>query len=227
MATTKRTRPLSVADLEPAPPETATSDDDAIEIAHVTPVVARVSQEERHQRFADGIRGLRVGGGTLKLNERILMVLAGVIAPLGLILVILGWYGAAHTPYLFEQVPYLISGGLLGIGLLFLGSFFYFAHWITELVKEHRAQSSAIVEALQRLQDEIGFQAGAGRAAAISSNGSDSAAAPTAPLVATSRGSMAHRPECTIVVGKPDLRAVTADDGLVPCKLCDPYGEAD
>jgi hypothetical protein len=226
VATTKRTRPLSIADIETAPIESAPAADDAIEIAHVTPVVARVSEAERHQRFADGIRGLRVGGGTLKLNERILMVLAGVIAPLGLILVILGWYGASHTPYLFEQVPYLISGGLLGIGLLFLGSFFYFAHWITELVKEHRAQSSAIVEALQRLQDEIGFQAGAGRAAAISSNGAGGTA-PVAELVATARGSMAHRPECVIVAGKSDLRSVTAADELAPCKLCDPYAETD
>ena len=225
---TKRTRPLTAGDtdvavLDAPPVEQA---DDAIEIAHVTPSVARESQEVRHQRFAEGIRGLRVGGGTLKLNERILMVLGGIFAPLGVIVVILGWYGAAHTPYTFEQLPYMISGGLLGVGLIFLGSFFYFAHWITELVKEHRTQSSAIVEALQRLQDELGFQAGADRAALASSNGASTDAA-SSVLVATPRGSMAHRPDCVIVAGKPDLRSITPDDGLAPCKLCDPYEDAE
>jgi hypothetical protein len=228
---TKRTRPLTASDgaapvsvLDAAGAEDDTTDHgdgDAagIEIAHVTPVVAQIPEDVRRQRFADGIRGLRVGGGTLKLNERILMVLGGVIAPLGVLVVLLGWIGASHTPYTFEQIPYLISGGLLGLGLIFLGSFFYFTHWLTELVKEHRAQSSAIIEALQRLQDELTFQAGADRAASVSSNGS------AAALVTTPRGSMAHRPECVIVAGKPSLKAVSAADGLEPCKLCDPYVE--
>ena len=65
--------------------------------------------------------------------------------------VVLGWWGASRTPYAFEQTPYLISGGLLGLGLVFLGSFFYFAHWLTQLVKEHREQSAAILAALERL----------------------------------------------------------------------------
>ncbi len=39
-------------------------------------------------------------------------------------------------------------------------------------------------------------------------------------LVATARGTMSHRPECVVVAGKPDLRAVAAGDGLLPCKLC-------
>lgn len=232
---TKRTRPLTADDAD-APTEASVAvldaptverdGDDAIEISHVTPPVTRESEEARHQRFAEGIRGLRVGGGTLKLNERILMVLGGILAPLGIIVVILGWYGAAHTPYTFEQLPYMISGGLLGVSLVFLGSFFYFAHWITELVKEHRSQSSAIVEALQRLQDELGFQAGADRATAASSNGSSSTTS-TAVLVATARGSMAHRPDCVIVAGKPNLRSVTPEDGLVACKLCDPFEDED
>src|SRR3546814_4469072 len=81
--------------------------------------------------------------------------MGGVIAPLGVVIVLLGWLGASRTPHVFEQVPYLISGGLLGIALVFLGAFFYFAHWLTELVREHRTQSAAIVDALTRLQDQV------------------------------------------------------------------------
>ena len=178
---------------------------------------------ERDARFSEGVRTLRVGGATIKLEERILLVLGGVIAPLGLVIVVLGWWGAANSPYVFEQLPYLISGGLLGLGLVFLGAFFYFAHWMTQLVKEHRVQSVAMLEALQRLQDEVERQRGATVLAGASDTVGVNGATAEAALVATARGTMAHRPECVVVAGKRDLRSVDASDGLASCKLCDPY----
>jgi hypothetical protein len=184
------------------------------------------SEAKRLQRLSDGVRKLRAGGGTLNLSERVLLVLAGIFAPTGLGLVLLGWRGASTTPNLFEQIPYLISGGLLGLGFVFLGSFFYFAHWLTELVKEHRAQSALVVEAIGRLEEVIARSAttsslnGAGHAATASTVPADT------PLVATLRGTMAHRPECVVVAGKLGLRPVTAGDGLTSCKLCDPYAVA-
>jgi hypothetical protein len=203
----KRTQPL-------------TATDDVEHLPALDPhLVDQASQEERDSRFADGVRTLRVGGASLRLEERLLMIVGGVIAPLGLIVVLLGWWGAAHSPYVFEQLPYVISGGLLGLGLIFLGSFFYFAHWMTQLVKEHRAQSAAIVEALERLQDEVGKQAST-VTHAVSTNGTRDGAI---VLVATERGSMAHRADCAVVAGKGGLRQVSASDDLAPCKLCDPY----
>jgi hypothetical protein len=188
---------------------------------------AAASEASRYQRLAEGVRSLRTGGGTLNFSEHTLMILGGVIAPLGLLIVIIGWYGAAHSPFLFQQVPYLISGLGLGLGLVFLGSFFYFAHWITELVKEGRAQSAAMVEAIARLEETVKQQAGterlagAGDAPGTSPNGS-----PAGDLVATGKGSMAHRSDCVVVAGKPALRRVTTDDGLASCKLCEPYADA-
>jgi hypothetical protein len=138
--TTKRTRPLSADDLE---------------LAIVEDVEPSLDDDERHRRFTEGLARLRVGNVRSHLSERILLVLGGILAPLGVVGVLIGWYGASHTPYLFEQVPYLISGGLLGLSLVFIGCFMYFAHWLTELVKEQRAQSTAILAALERLQDEV------------------------------------------------------------------------
>jgi hypothetical protein len=177
---------------------------------------------ERDSRFADGVRTLRVGGASLRLEERIFMVLGGTVASLGLIVVLLGWWGAAHSLYVFEQLPYLISGGLLGVGLIFLGAFFYFAHWMTQLVKEHRTQSGALLEALQRLQVQLAQQpeVAAAPAPAVSSNGTHVAAG---ILVATEHGTMAHRPECVVVAGKSGLRQVSESDDLAPCKLCEPF----
>ena len=170
----------------------------------------------RDDRFVDQVRTLRVGSASVKLEERILMVIGGVLAPLGLVVVLLGWWGAAHSPYVFEQLPYVISGGLLGVGLIFLGSFLYFTHWITQLVKEHRTQSVALLEAIQRLEDRLDTDGH--DAPAASSNGLGDAAATA--LVATERGSMAHRPDCVVVVGKSGLRRVNEADGLSVCKLC-------
>jgi hypothetical protein len=177
----------------------------------------------RLERLTDGVRHLRAGG-RIKLDERILLLLAGIVAPLGLIAVLIGWYGAAHTPHLFEQVPYLISGGLFGIALVFLGGFFYFAHWLTTLVKEHRAQSAAVVEAIGRLETAL-TRAASPLVAGNGSAGPPPAAVPAddVALVATERGTMAHRPDCVVVAGKPAVRAVSAHEGLAPCKLCDPY----
>jgi hypothetical protein len=219
--TNKRTSPLTAHD--------AVAAESADLEASVVPVAAHTLSDgavvERDRRFVDGVRTLRVGGATIKLNERILLVLGGIIAPIGLALVLLGYWGAANTPYLFEQVSYLISGGLFGLALVFLGAFFYFAHWLTQLVKEHRVQSVAMVEAIQRLQEEVARQGEAPVAVATSRNGHGAMPdAEPVPLVATSRGTMAHHPSCVVVAGKEDLRAVTAADGLAPCKLCDPYG---
>jgi hypothetical protein len=181
----------------------------------------------RFQRLADGVKSLRVGGGTLNLGERTLMILGGIIAPLGLALVLIGWYGAAHTPNLYEQIPYLVSGGLFGLGLVFIGSFFYFAHWITELVKEGRGQSAAMIEAIARLEETVRQQAGADRAAAAAANTNGSGPAPDRALVATAKGTMAHRPDCVLVTGKSGVRHVGEADSLEPCKLCDPYASGD
>ncbi|MGQ0432859.1 MAG: hypothetical protein ACT452_10705 [Microthrixaceae bacterium] len=195
--------------------------DEAVEVAPVEVVHAAMSDPAvtaaRDQRFADGVRTLRVGGASLKLEEHLLMVLGGVIAPLGLVVVLLGWWGAAHSPYVFEQLPYVISGGLLGVGMIFLGSFLYFTHWLTQLVKEQRLQSAAVIEAIQRLEDKL---VATGDVPPISAGTNGTGPSGGADLVATARGTMAHRRDCVVVAGKSGLRRVGADDGLDVCKLC-------
>ena len=145
----RRAKPLAAGDDFHA--ELTGVDADDVVLADELDVLESGDAEERHERFLDGVRALRVGTTSTLLSERLLLVLGGIIAPLGLVVVVLGWWGASNTPYDFEQVPYLISGGLLGLGLVFLGGFFYFAHWITQLVKEQREQSQAILAALHRL----------------------------------------------------------------------------
>ncbi len=131
-------------------------------------------------------------------SRRPLPVLLGsVLAPLGLVLVLLGWLGASRTPLVQEQLPYLISGGLMGLALVNLGGFFYFAHWQTEVLREVRVQTAEVTAALR---------AGA---APVAVGGA---------LVTTPSGTLAHRPDCPVVRGRDDLQPAPAD--LAGCSMC-------
>lgn len=191
-------------------------DGDSRRVGAYLPDADPAKAAERRSTFQTGLDEIR-SGGSLVFSEKVLLIVGGIIAPIGLIIVLLGWYGASRTPYLFEQIPYMISGGLFGLALVFLGAFFYFTHWLTELVKEGRSQNAALMDAIGRLQASI--EGDSGPAEVIITE----MAGPPTELVATERGTMAHRRDCTVVTGKSDLRSVTAEEGLPGCKLCDPY----
>lgn len=97
---------------------------------------------------------------TAKLRSRRVMPLdqvlqlAGAVLPLlGLLAIVGGWYGVSHTARAWRQTPYLVSGGLLGLGLIFLGGFCYFAFWLTKLVQETREQTAVLERIDERLAE--------------------------------------------------------------------------
>ena len=65
-----------------------------------------------------------------------LVLAGGGLLSLGVVLVVIGYVGASHTIYVFEQIPYLISGGILGGCLVVGGGFLYFASWLTRVHTE-------------------------------------------------------------------------------------------
>lgn len=148
-------------------------------------------------------------------SEQVLAIASAVLLPLGLALVLLGWYGAAHTPYLFEQVPYLISGGILGLGLAVVGGLLYFGSWVARSASEQQRKDDELAEILREIRDELRHNATARPTASSGSNGK--------PYVATQRGGMLHRPDCAVVAGRTDLKRIgVSGDGLAPCALCNP-----
>jgi hypothetical protein len=98
-----------------------------------TPIAAR------EQRLADVLsRARRRAGGVS--GEQWLFVAGGALVLAGIVLVIIGWVGTSQTVLVAGQIPYVVSGGLLGLGLIFLGAFLYFGYWLALLVRESRAR---------------------------------------------------------------------------------------
>jgi hypothetical protein len=171
-------------------------------------------RSSRSGRLTEAVSRLRTraaGGGL----DRWLLIIGGTLMPLGVLLILLGWLGASHTPFPFEQTPYLISGGILGLALVVGGGFVYFAYWQTIRVRESREQTREITSGLARLE-------------ALLASGASTAGGPavTAGFVATPNGSIFHRPDCTVVAGRADLSRVDPKrTKLEPCRICTPLNQ--
>ena len=80
--------------------------------------------------------------------DRWFQLAGAVFMCLGILAIIGGWYGVSHTARTWRQTPYLVSGGLLGLALTFIGGFAYFAYWMTRLVEQGNRQ----LEVLERME---------------------------------------------------------------------------
>jgi hypothetical protein len=199
----------------------------------------------RQQRLAEAVRSLRTRAGGTD-GARLLLTFGGVLVPLGFVLVLLGWYGAAHTANLYEQIPYSISGGMLGLGLIFAGSFCYFAYWLTQLVyavRRDAADTRAILERIESVLASTAANAAAdapARASLATAEATVDNGAPArrerplragegagaATFLATATGTNFHRPDCPAVAGRDGLRHVAAgEEGMTPCRICEPLAE--
>jgi hypothetical protein len=108
----------------------------------------------RHNRLASSVRELRTRAGGAD-HARLLLTIGGILIPLGIVLILLGWSGVSHTTDTFEQMPYVVSGGLLGLALVFAGGFSYFAYWQTQVVRAVRRDAAdirSIRESLQHIE---------------------------------------------------------------------------
>ena len=169
--------------------------------------------------LAERLRSLRRRTGFAP-TERTLLTAGSILMPLGVVFVLLGWYGSAHTTRVFEQIPYMVSGGLLGIALAVAGGFCYFGFFLARLLSTTRE----MLDALLRLEDRFDTLAVSGPS--TTPRGRDGRL-PVVTFVATRNGSMFHRPDCATVAAKPaaELRAVSPADGLSPCRICVPTAE--
>jgi hypothetical protein len=120
-----------------------------------------VRVDPRRARFRDAVNGLasRARSGDLL---RMLLMPASVLLVGGFAFMLLGWWGAAHTHRQIEQIPYLISGGLIGFAMVILGGLLLATSiWLATLQQvQQRADERAatqltqLVESMQREREE-------------------------------------------------------------------------
>lgn len=167
-----------------------------------TPAAPAAPAASRDQRF----RNLQIA----------LFTIGGLLMPLGIFAIFLGWYGVAHTKYQYDQLPYVVSGGLLGLALVFLGGFVYFGAWLAKIGTEQRDSNRQLADAVLTLVDLVGRQAStpAGGAAPVAGG---------AQLVLAGAGSTVHRRDCALIAHRSDLHPLTGNEtGLGTCRVCRP-----
>jgi uncharacterized membrane protein len=112
-------------------------------------------------------------------RERQMLVLGAVLVVVGLAAVLVGYVGASGETDVYRQVPYAISGGVLGLGLIVIGCALIirfslarlFRYWLARIVHEHQTQTDRTVDVLERIE------------AALAAGGAPASAPAAAPAV--------------------------------------------
>ena len=137
-----------------------------------------------------------------------------VVVAAGLLVIGIGWNGAAGAggeingvPNLSAQLPWLLSGGILGLGLVVFGAALVIVH-------NARVDRARLETKFDQLVDAV-------------SSGSGTVAAPSSAAgIYAAGGTSYHRPDCRLVSGRSDVNYVTgaevAGRGLSACRVCQP-----
>jgi len=78
-------------------------------------------------------------------------VVAWLLVAAGLVALLVGWIGVSGTPYLAEQLPYLVSAGMLGLFLLGLGA----TVWISADLRDEWRKLDEVAELLSEQRADV------------------------------------------------------------------------
>jgi len=149
----------------------------------------------------------RLRSGFGKFGGRI----AVICIALGLIAIAFGYNGASSDPRIAAQFPYLISGGLVGIAFVIIGS----ALIVIQAYREERMRLEAKLDELISVVSRGGGL----------SRGGAPAPQNLAGLVAAGSSSY-HTPGCRLVDGREEVEYLTPEEArgrvLQPCRVCQP-----
>lgn len=135
--------------METNAPTQATGQDGNGSVSAAPPTHARIEQFKADIAELD----LKTPGDA---NERTLLLVGIGLMVLGGLAILGGYWGASATAIISQQMPYLISGGLLGLGLIVAGGAVfvrysmsrYLRFWLIREIHEQRAQTDRLVESL-------------------------------------------------------------------------------
>jgi hypothetical protein len=136
----------------------------------------------------------------------------------GFMAIVLGWVGMARSAAADEQLPFIVSGGMGGVGLVTFGV----GVLLVAQIRTERQQLTAVLEVMASAVLKI-----TGGAIAPEE---ETGPVPADTLVVAGPSTF-HRPECKLVRGKPGLDRLTIQvarsTGLSPCRVCDPLGTSE
>jgi hypothetical protein len=119
-----------------------------------------------------------------------------------------GWSGMARVACPDCQLPYLLSAGAAGLGLIFLGGIALIIAQIRLAQVAFQEQGRQVNQAVLRVGSIAGTGGGNGHGQVVAGQ------------------STYHRPECRLVQGKQGLERVAVEtavmNGLSPCRVCNP-----
>jgi hypothetical protein len=137
-------------------------------------------------------------------------ILGFVFVTVGFVIIGVAWNGAASINFAQGQIPYLLSGGFLGVALIVTGC-------VLLMLSTIRAERQVMTELFENMARLLGRNLARMQ---FSSNG----ASLDGQVVATT--TTYHLAECKVLVGKQGLTSVTIQqaqaEGLEPCRVCNP-----
>jgi hypothetical protein len=173
-------------------------------------------------------------------------VIAGaILIPLGVVFILLGWYGAAHARVVQQQIPYMVSGSFVGLGCMIVGGLLFWGHWLYRIYDQadlHHEEQQRVLETIAAALQARGVDgSGAAVGGAASAGGGVVGAAPSSSggmvaggvegggasgtFYATATGTVFHRADCPVIAHHPaDLRVLGRGGvaGMRPCQICSP-----
>lgn len=130
----------------------------------------------------------------------------------GFVVFYFAWDGAASINFAQGQIPYLLSGGFMGLGLVITGAMLLF---LTTIRAERQLLTDRFDEMTRLLSRNLSRMQFSSNGSSTSTNGQVIAGTTTY-----------HRAECKILEGKDGLTTVTVEqaaaEGLERCRVCDP-----
>lgn len=113
---------------------------------------------ERIEQFKEEIAAMNIRAPQAE-NERWLLIGGVVLMALGMIFIIGGYWGASGSATVVDSISFLISGGVLGLGLIVVGAALflrysmtrYLRYWLVRMIYEDQANTDRTVGAIQGL----------------------------------------------------------------------------
>jgi hypothetical protein len=143
-----------------------------------------------------------------------------IVVFVGLVVIGVGWNGAAgpggevnHVPLVQAQLPWLLSGGFLGLAIVVVGAALIVADSHRQAEARLASRMDALLDALEKREAAPAWageqeQAGSAEGAVLAGSASY------------------HRPGCRLARRRPEARliprAVAEAEGLSPCRVCHP-----